>query len=154
MSPLQLDAPPAARIDDLDALPFDNRFTSALPADPEVSPRRRQVEGSAFSRVAPTPTAAPTTLSWSPEVAGLLGLSAEVCESNDFAEVFSGNRVPVGADPFAMCYGGHQFGNWAGQLGDGRAIALGEVIDSNGRTQMLQLKGARPKQAMVLAGQD
>ncbi len=58
--------------------------------------------------------------------------------------MFSGNAVLPGADPFAACYGGHQFGNWAGQLGDGRAIALGEVIDRHGDHQTLQLKGAGP----------
>jgi uncharacterized protein YdiU (UPF0061 family) len=83
-------------------------------------------------------------LAWSPEVADLLGLSPEVCDSDDFAAVFSGARVPVGADPFAMVYAGHQFGSWAGQLGDGRAIALGEVRDAEGGHQMLQLKGAGP----------
>jgi uncharacterized protein YdiU (UPF0061 family) len=77
-------------------------------------------------------------------MADLLGLDPEVCASDDFAAVFSGNRVPNGAHPFAMAYGGHQFGNWAGQLGDGRAIALGEVIDRHGDRQMLQLKGAGP----------
>ena len=51
----------------------------------------------------------------------------QLCRRDDFAQVFGGNRVPAGADPFAACYGGHQFGSWAGQLGDGRAIALGEV---------------------------
>ena len=128
----------------LDELPFDNHFTAHLPADSEVSNRRRQVEHAAFSRITPTPVAAPVTLAWSSEVAELLGLAPAVVESADFAEVFGGNRVPEGADPFAMCYGGHQFGNWAGQLGDGRAIALGEVIDRHGNHQMLQLKGAGP----------
>jgi len=131
-------------IDDLDRLPWDNRFTRELPADPSEENRRRQVEGAAYTRVEPTPVSAPTTLAWSPEVAALLGLSPDVCASQDFADVFAGNRVPAGADPFAMVYGGHQFGNWAGQLGDGRAIALGEVLDVDGRHQTLQLKGAGP----------
>jgi uncharacterized protein YdiU (UPF0061 family) len=77
-------------------------------------------------------------------VAASLGLDEETCRSEDFAQVFSGNRLPAGADPFAACYGGHQFGSWAGQLGDGRAIALGEVVDREGRHQTLQLKGAGP----------
>jgi len=131
-------------VHDLDQLPFDNRFTNELPADPEPANHRRQVHGAAYSRVQPTPVAAPRTLAWSPEVAELLGLTPEVCESQDFAEVFSGNRVPDGADPFAMAYAGHQFGSWAGQLGDGRAIALGEVRDVHGGHQVLQLKGAGP----------
>jgi serine/tyrosine/threonine adenylyltransferase len=131
-------------VTDLDQLPFDNRFTRDLPSDPDDDDRRRQVHGAAFSRVLPTPVASPTTLAWSPEVADLLGLDPELCRSDDFAEVFAGNRVPAGADPFAMAYAGHQFGNWAGQLGDGRAIALGEVLDRDGGHQTLQLKGAGP----------
>ncbi|MBA3281389.1 MAG: YdiU family protein [Acidimicrobiia bacterium] len=129
---------------DLDQLRFDNRFTRDLPADPEVSLRRRQVTNAAFSRQDPTPVARPHTMAWSPEVAELLGLTPELCASDDFAQVFAGNRVPAGADPFAAAYGGHQFGSWAGQLGDGRAIALGEVLDTQGSHQTLQLKGAGP----------
>jgi serine/tyrosine/threonine adenylyltransferase len=135
---------PSRVVTDLDALPFDNRFTSELPADPDASNRTRAVPAAAFSRVQPTPVAAPRTVAWSAEVADLLGLDPAVCRSDDFAQVFSGNRVPAGADPFAMRYGGHQFGGWAGQLGDGRAIALGEVIDHRGGHQTLQLKGAGP----------
>ena len=140
------DAPTDAprRVTHLDDLPFDNRFVSALPADEERSPRRRQVTGAAHSWVDPTPVAAPRTLAWSPEVADLLGLDPSVCESQDFAEVLAGNRVPAGAQPHALAYGGHQFGSWAGQLGDGRAIALGEVVDRDGGHQTLQLKGAGP----------
>ena len=128
----------------LDALPFDNRLTRAMPADPETNNDLRQVTGAAFSRVRPARVAAPVTLAWSREVAESLGISADVCRSADFAAVFSGNRIPVGADPVAFTYGGHQFGSWAGQLGDGRAIALGEVIDQHGQHQTLQLKGAGP----------
>jgi serine/tyrosine/threonine adenylyltransferase len=128
----------------LDALAFDNRFTTELPADPVENGPRRQVRGALFSRVVPTPTAAPVTLAWSPEVAEDLGIDAATATTDDFAAVFSGNRVPTGADPFAMVYGGHQFGNWAGQLGDGRAIAVGEVIDTHGHHQTLQLKGPGP----------
>jgi uncharacterized protein YdiU (UPF0061 family) len=128
----------------LDRLPFDNRFTRDLPADPERTQRRRQVEGAAFSRIEPTPVAAPRLLAWSPELAAQLGLDEATVTSQDFADVFAGNRVPSGADPFAMTYGGHQFGSWAGQLGDGRAIALGEIVDRDGQHQTLQLKGAGP----------
>lgn len=124
--------------------PFANRFTHELPPDPETANFRRQVYGACFSRVQPTPVAAPKTVAWSPEVADLLGLDPAWCESEEFADIFAGNLVPEGADPFAMNYGGHQFGHWAGQLGDGRAIALGEVVDRDGVHQMLQLKGAGP----------
>ncbi len=137
-------APLTPLVGDLDHLPFDNRFTAELPADPDTSNHLRQVRGACFSRVRPTPVPAPVTLAWSPEVAELLRLDPELCRSDDFAQVFAGNRVPAGADPFAANYGGHQFGAWAGQLGDGRAIALGEVLDREGRHQTLQLKGAGP----------
>lgn len=135
--------PPAA-VTLLDELPWEHRFTDTLPADPHPVNRRRQVLGAAFTDVPPTAVAAPRTLAWSPEVAQLLGLAPEVCASDDFAAVMGGNRVPDGARPHATCYGGHQFGNWAGQLGDGRAIALGEVRDAAGGHQVLQLKGAGP----------
>ena len=126
----------------LDRLRFDNRLTRALPCDAEPANRIRQVHRAAFSRVAPTPVARPVTLAYAREVAALLGIDEATCRSDDFALVFSGNRVPAGADPFAACYGGHQFGSWAGQLGDGRAIALGEVLARAGGHQTLQLKGA------------
>jgi uncharacterized protein YdiU (UPF0061 family) len=137
-------APAAELVRDLDHLPWDHRFTELLPADAEAANHRRQVSGAAFSRVLPEAGGGPRTVAWSPEVAELLGLDPALCASPDFAEVFSGNRVPAGADPHALAYGGHQFGNWAGQLGDGRAIALGEVIDAHGGHQVLQLKGAGP----------
>jgi uncharacterized protein YdiU (UPF0061 family) len=56
--------------------------------------------------------------------------------------LFSGNQLVEGMQPYAMCYGGHQFGNWAGQLGDGRAINLGEVLNKKGERWAMQLKGA------------
>lgn len=131
-------------VSDIEDLVWTNRFTEELPADPDTSDRRRQVEGAAFSRVSPTPVASPTTTATSPEVAELLGFAPDLVETEDFAQVFGGNRVPGGADPFAAVYGGHQFGNWAGQLGDGRAIALGEIATPGGGHQTLQLKGAGP----------
>ncbi len=67
-----------------------------------------------------------------------------MCESDDFTQVFSGNHLLPGMDSYAMCYGGHQFGNWAGQLGDGRAINLGEIVNQNGQRWAVQLKGAGP----------
>lgn len=123
-------------------LVFDNRFVKELPADPEDSPRTRQVHGAFYSRIEPTPVAAPQLLAWSPEVASALGLSASEVQSPDFAQVFGGNRTWPGMQPWASNYGGHQFGHWAGQLGDGRAISLGEVIGADGGRHELQLKGA------------
>ena len=125
-------------------LTFTNRFTHDLPADPETENSRRQVHGACFSRVAPTPTAAPNLIAHSAEVAELLGIAADDVASEAFAAMFNGNLVTGDMDPYAMCYGGHQFGNWAGQLGDGRAIALGEILAADGSHQTLQLKGSGP----------
>jgi uncharacterized protein YdiU (UPF0061 family) len=128
----------------LDSLRWDNRFVRELPADESRDPGVRTVEHAAYSRVRPTPTAAPKLLAWSPELAEQLGLDADAMQDPATVAALSGNAVPRGADPFAMAYGGHQFGTWARQLGDGRAIALGEVIDRAGEHQTLQLKGAGP----------
>lgn len=125
-------------------LKFDNRFSDRLPADPAEGSSLRQVHGAAFSRVRPTPVSDPSVVATSPEMMALVGLSPDDEFEPWFAEAFSGNALVAGMDPFAMAYGGHQFGNWAGQLGDGRAIALGEVLATDGTHQMLQLKGAGP----------
>ncbi len=130
------------RIDELSALSFDNRFTHELPADPETANFCRQVQQACYSRVQPARVAEPQLVAYAHEVAQSLGLSPETCEAADFAEVFAGNRQLQGMDPYATCYGGHQFGNWAGQLGDGRAINLGEIVNSSGERWALQLKGA------------
>lgn len=123
---------------------FDNRFVRELPADPSQARGVRQVERACYSRVQPTPVKKPQLLAWSPEAAALLDLDAAAVQSAEFAEVFGGNRVLPGMEPYAACYGGHQFGNWAGQLGDGRAITLGEAINARGERWELQLKGAGP----------
>jgi uncharacterized protein YdiU (UPF0061 family) len=128
----------------LDQLPFDNRFTRELPADPLHINEPRAVCGAAFSFVQPRPASAPRTLAVASEVAELLGIDDAVAASADFAAVFSGSRIPRGAEPHAACYGGYQFGHWADQLGDGRAIVLGEVRARDGSLQALQLKGAGP----------
>jgi uncharacterized protein YdiU (UPF0061 family) len=125
----------------LDALEFDDSFVRSLPADPQPNNFRREVLGACYSRVAPTPVAAPKLLAWTPEVARLLGLPER--GDAELAEVFGGNRLLPGMKPYAACYGGHQFGNWAGQLGDGRAITLGERVHEGQRWE-LQLKGAGP----------
>ncbi len=104
----------------------------------------RQVHGACYSRVDPTPVRAPKLLAWSREVADLLGLDETDLRDPRFAEVFGGNALLPGMVPYAACYGGHQFGNWAGQLGDGRAITLGETVNPQGQRWELQLKGAGP----------
>ncbi|HEV7283089.1 MAG TPA: YdiU family protein [Pirellulaceae bacterium] len=129
---------------DLSALKFDNRFTRELPGDPDTSNRTRQVRGACYSRVLPAQVSNPRVISYSREVADLLDLSGDPFESKQFAQVFGGNAVLLGMNPHAACYGGHQFGQWAGQLGDGRAINLGEVVNRRGEHWTLQLKGAGP----------
>jgi uncharacterized protein YdiU (UPF0061 family) len=89
-----------------------------------------------------TPVSQPKLLAYSKEVQQLLNLPDEEIYSNEFLEAFSGNRLLPAMKPYATCYGGHQFGHWAGQLGDGRAIGLGEVINQSGQRWELQLKGA------------
>ena len=125
-----------------ETLTFDNRFTRELPADPETGNARRQVTQACYSRVQPAKVSQPQLVAYAWEVAEELGLSRAFCESDDFPHIFSGNRVLDDMDPYAMCYGGHQFGNWAGQLGDGRAINLGELIGPTGKHWVVQLKGA------------
>ncbi len=131
-----------AKTSGLDDLIFDNRFIRELPADPETVNNRRQVFSACYSRVLPTKVANPQMVAYSREVAELLDLTEEVCKSADFTQVFVGNSLLPGMDSYAICYGGHQFGNWAGQLGDGRAINLGEIINRKGERFTLQLKGA------------
>jgi uncharacterized protein YdiU (UPF0061 family) len=128
----------------LDALRFDNRFVRELPGDPEAGFRRREVRGALWSAIEPTPVAAPTLLAHSRDVATLLGLDDADVASPAFAQVFGGNALLSGMQPYAGNYGGHQFGNWAGQLGDGRAITLGETVNAAGERWELQLKGAGP----------
>jgi len=129
-------------ITDLDQLKFDNRFVAQLPADTQQAGRPRQVQKACYSFVDPTPVEAARLIVFSDEVAAQLNFSPALCRSQAFAETFVGNQLLPGMQPFAMCYGGHQFGNWAGQLGDGRAINLGEVMNSEGQHFTLQLKGA------------
>jgi len=136
--------PTPGRLRSLDELRFDNRFTRLLPGDSEARNFRRQVQQACYSRVMPTPVAAPKLVAYSREVCELLELDIATTGEQAMADVFGGNRVLPGMDPFAMCYGGHQFGNWAGQLGDGRAINLGEVVNRHGQRWVLQLKGAGP----------
>ena len=125
----------------LDTLRFDNRYVAELPGDPVAENYRRQV-AACYSPVQPTPVRKPRLIGWWAEAAALLDLPAQVEETGAYAEVFAGNRVLAGMAPIATCYGGHQFGNWAGQLGDGRAINLGEVVNRRGERWTLQLKGA------------
>ncbi|ENN86176.1 hypothetical protein RHSP_33590 [Rhizobium freirei PRF 81] len=92
---------------------------------------------------APTPVAAPQLIKFNEALARELGLNVEALRQNA-AAIFSGNQLLPGSQPIAMAYAGHQFGNFVPQLGDGRAILLGEVKDRNGRRRDIQLKGSGP----------
>lgn len=122
-------------------LNISDRFNIELPADTNTDNTPRQVSESCFSFVTPKKTEKPEMLHVSSEMLQEIGLSGEEAKSNSFLTVFTGNQVLPETNPYAMCYGGHQFGNWAGQLGDGRAINLAE-IEHNNKTWALQLKGA------------
>ena len=121
---------------------FDSRFVDQLPGDSEQRNYCRQVHGACYSLVMPTPVSQPSVIAYSREVAELLGFELDWLESHQAASVLSGNELLSGMKPYAACYGGHQFGNWAGQLGDGRAINLGDAIAPNGQRWSMQLKGS------------
>jgi len=94
-----------------------------------------------FARLSPTPVAKPHLIKFNGSLASELGLRTEGVEPDELAAVFAGNVIPLGAEPIAMAYAAHQFGNFVPQLGDGRAILLGEVLDRNGERRDIQLKG-------------
>ena len=125
-------------------LQFDNSFVRELPGDATTGSARRQVHGALYSRVMPTPVSAPRVIAWSREMLAALNLDEHDATQQWFADVFGGNALVDGMEPFSANYGGHQFGNWAGQLGDGRAITLGEAVGVSGGRLELQLKGAGP----------
>ncbi|CCD94112.1 conserved hypothetical protein [Bradyrhizobium sp. ORS 375] len=97
-----------------------------------------------FARVAPTPVAAPRLIKLNRPLAEELGLNPAELETPEGAEILAGKTVPEGAEPLAMAYAGHQFGHFVPQLGDGRAVLLGEVVDRNGVRRDIQLKGSGP----------
>src|SRR5258707_3060368 len=110
--------------------PFEHTY-AALPAN-------------FFARVVPTPVASPRLIKLNRPLAIHLGLDPDRLASPEGTEILAGKRVPEGADPIAMAYAGHQFGHFVPQLGDGRAILLGEVIDADGIRRDIQLKGSGP----------
>ncbi len=111
-------------------IPFDNSYARL--------PERL------FTLQLPTPVQAPSVIAVNDGLARDLGIDPAVLHGPDSAAVFSGNLVPQGASPLAQVYAGHQFGNWNPQLGDGRAILLGEVLDRSGQRRDIQLKGSGP----------
>ncbi|KAL2470498.1 hypothetical protein Adt_38634 [Abeliophyllum distichum] len=127
----------------MEELRWDNSFVRELPGDPRTDLIPRQVLHACYSKVSPSAEVEnPQLVAWSDSVSDLLDLDPKEFTRPDFPLIFSGASPLVGAMPYAQCYGGHQFGMWAGQLGDGRAITLGEVLNSKFERWELQLKGA------------
>ena len=126
----------------LENLSFNNIITK-LPLDKiEYDNNSRIVRGAIYSRVKPTPVKNPTLVSVSTKALKLIDLNENQIAKKEFAEYFSGNKIMTGSDPLSHCYCGHQFGQFAGQLGDGRAITLGVVLNNQSERWELQLKGA------------
>ena len=117
-------------IESFASLPFDNSYAK-LPEN-------------FYQRLDPTPVAEPTLIRLNEALARELGLDPRWLASKDGVAMLAGNAVAPGSTPIAMAYAGHQFGNFVPQLGDGRAILLGEVIDRNGVRRDIQLKGSGP----------
>jgi uncharacterized protein YdiU (UPF0061 family) len=127
----------------IDKARFQNTFVDELHGEIAPDKQPRAVPGCCYSQVEPTPVRDPHLLAWSEDLAALLALD-KPAERGAAVDVLAGNRVAPGMKPFAARYGGHQFGSWAGQLGDGRAISLSEIEARDGSWWEIQLKGAGP----------
>ena len=126
-------------------LRFDNRALRELPvenASASEATEPREVPNACFSPVAPQPLSNPQLVAASNSALELLGIDCHTSSPSTLAEAFSGNAPPSGSEPSAHCYCGHQFGNFAGQLGDGAAMYLGEVVNDRNERWEFQLKGA------------
>ena len=95
-----------------------------------------------FARLSPAPVAGARLIKFNGSLAAELGVDTRGLGADELAAIFAGNVIPLGAEPIATAYAGHQFGNFVPQLGDGRAILLGEVMDRSGERRDIQLKGA------------
>ena len=125
-----------------DSLSLENRFVEALPGDLETRNSVRVVQGACYSSILPSRVPDPALVAVSRDLLRELGISESAADTQEFLEVMVGNRVHQSMKPYAANYGGHQFGVWAGQLGDGRAITLCELRKNPGEAVALQLKGA------------
>ena len=125
-------------------LNFDNRLLRELPGEAESSNQPHAVHGALWSPVSATPVAAPRLLACSRDMAQQLGIDETVLASPQWLAALAGNALLPGMASYATAYGGYQFGSWAGQLGDGRAIYLGETINAAAERFEWQLKGAGP----------
>jgi hypothetical protein len=125
-------------------LNFDNRFVRDLPGDQRTAQQPRQVFGACWSPVAPTPVAAPTTARPFARSRGSLDLDEQAMAAPAMLGALAGNALLPGMASYASCYGGHQFGQWAGQLGDGRAILLGRSGQPARAALRTAAQGRRP----------
>lgn len=122
-------------------LNIDNSFARELTADPITENYIRQVHKASYSFVEPQKSVQPELIHVSKDLSSQIGFSKKDIESSRFLNLVTGNESLTKSKPYAMNYGGHQFGNWAGQLGDGRAINIAEGVYGDNRF-VLQLKGA------------
>ena len=126
----------------INSIQFQNKFIDHFDGDDSGSLLPRQTPGMVYSKAVPTPVKKVTLLAWSDDLARELEI--DFPNNQKDVDVLGGNFVTSSMFPYAACYAGHQFGSWAGQLGDGRAITLGERLTSTGQSWELQLKGAGP----------
>ena len=139
----QLGASPTTPGRTLETLRFDNRSLRVLPVNADRSSLNepQEVSGACFSHAVPTPIANPTLVAASDDVIRTLGIAPTELSRADFAAHFCGNELLRGSEPAAHCYCGHQFGQFAGQLGDGATMYLGELLNPAGERWEIQLKG-------------
>ena len=129
---------------DSGSLVFDQGFVDHLPADLSSVNVPREVKDACYTLVLPSVVTKPSLLAWSSHAASRLGITKPEDDAAVLTAILAGNQVLPGMKPYAARYGGHQFGRWAGQLGDGRAITLGELTLPDRTRWDMQLKGAGP----------
>lgn len=122
----------------------ENVLTKIFPIDKVTDNYVRRVYGVVFSRVKPVPFSTDTRLASVSQdvITNLLDMDPNIVHDKHFLDLVSGNLILNGSKPLSHRYGGHQFGSWAGQLGDGRAVMLGTFKNSQGEHWELQLKGS------------
>ena len=124
------------------ALDWQKTFVDSLPCDKKEANFVRQVMHACYSFVKPQRFPSPAVVIVSTSICHLLGISDEDIKSDELLQVFIGQTQVNDIKSWACCYGSHQFGSWAGQLGDGRAITIGELRNSRGQLFDIQLKGS------------
>ncbi|MBC5991990.1 protein adenylyltransferase SelO [Pontibacter cellulosilyticus] len=129
-------------MESLSSKAYKKEFVTTFSGDDSGDLTPRQTPGALYSKAVPTPVDKVILLAWSDDLATKLGIQKPAEQQE--VDILGGNHVTDTMYPYAACYAGHQFGNWAGQLGDGRAITLGEWETAPKQSWELQLKGAGP----------